>query len=149
MVLLRPADPPPFNSGSVFRTRIYNTRHQVTVGFDERSAGFVWFFSFLVWFSQVRKNYGNGKSLIILLDEPALSSFSNCEICPANHRTSGEPPVGTEVLPTITFRTFALAMAPFIARQWAFPADGAGVLPARPGCRMIVPQDGRGMRRAA
>lgn len=64
-------DPAPFNSGSIFRTRIENTRHGVTVGFDERSVGFVWFFSFLVWFSQVRENYGD--NLFILLDEPGLS----------------------------------------------------------------------------
>jgi hypothetical protein len=54
----RPNDPPPLNSGCIFRTRIRNERHRVTVAFDERSAGFVWFFSFLVWFSQVRKTYG-------------------------------------------------------------------------------------------
>lgn len=70
-------DPPPFNTGNVFRTRVYNTRHQVTVGFDERSAGFVWFFSFLVWFSQMKKNYGN--NLIILLDEPGLSLHAKAQ----------------------------------------------------------------------
>ena len=66
----RPQDPPPLNTGYIFRTRIRNTRHRVTVGFDERSSGFIWFFSFLVWFSQIRKNYG--KNLILLLDEPGL-----------------------------------------------------------------------------
>lgn len=39
---------PPSNSGYVFRTRIENLRHGVTVNFDERSSGFVWFFSDLV-----------------------------------------------------------------------------------------------------
>ena len=67
----RPADPPPFNSGHVFSLRVRNNRHRVTVGFDERSAGFVWFFSFLVWFSQMEQEYGD--KLIILLDEPGLS----------------------------------------------------------------------------
>lgn len=66
----RPEDPPPFNSGYIFRTRIENTRHGVTVSFDERSTGFVWFFSFLVWFSHIRKEYG--ENLLILLDEPGL-----------------------------------------------------------------------------
>ena len=33
--------------------------------------GFVWFFSFLVWFSQVKNNYGD--DLFLLLDEPGLS----------------------------------------------------------------------------
>ena len=67
----RPGDPPPFNSGWVFRTRIENFRHGVSVPFDERSTGFVWFFSFLVWFSQLKKHYGD--NLIVLLDEPGLS----------------------------------------------------------------------------
>jgi hypothetical protein len=66
-----PGDLPPFNQGVVFRTRIKNTRHRATVPFDDRSAGFVWFFSFLVWFSQVKAEYG--ASLVILLDEPGLS----------------------------------------------------------------------------
>ena len=66
-----PKDDTPFNSGSVFETRIENTRHRVTVRFDERSTGFVWFFSFLVWFSQMKRNFGN--RLIILLDEPGLT----------------------------------------------------------------------------
>lgn len=70
-------DPPPFNSGFVMRTRIENTRHGVTTRFDDRSAGFVWFFSFLVWFSQVRKNYGD--NLIILLDEPGLSLHAKAQ----------------------------------------------------------------------
>lgn len=73
----RPQDPPPFNSGYIFWTRIKNTRHGVTVGFDERSTGFVWFFSFLVWFSQVKKNYG--ENLFILLDEPGLSLHAKAQ----------------------------------------------------------------------
>jgi len=73
----RPEDPPPFNEGWVFHTRIKNRRHGVTVSFDERSAGFVWFFSFLVWFSQVKKNYG--EKLIILLDDPGLSLHARAQ----------------------------------------------------------------------
>lgn len=67
----RPGDPAPFNSGYVFRTTIMNKNHGVKINFDERSSGFVWFFSFLVWFSQIKSNYGD--KLIILLDEPALN----------------------------------------------------------------------------
>ena len=67
----RDEDEPPYNAGFVFHTRIYNSRHGVTVSFDERSAGFVWFFSFLVWFSQVKKTYGD--NVLILLDDPGLS----------------------------------------------------------------------------
>jgi hypothetical protein len=64
-------DPAPFNTGRVFRTRVENQLHQVTVPFDDRSTGFVWFFSFLALFSQVKKR-SDGR-LILLLDEPGLS----------------------------------------------------------------------------
>jgi predicted ATPase len=67
----QPGDPPPFNQGRILHTRIFNPLHEVSVNFDARSRGFVWFFSFLVLFSQVRKAYG--KDVIILLDEPGLS----------------------------------------------------------------------------
>jgi predicted ATP-dependent endonuclease of OLD family len=67
----RRLDPPPYNTGYVFRIRIKNNRHKVTLSFDERSSGFVWFFSFLVWFSQLKRSYE--KNLIILLDEPGLT----------------------------------------------------------------------------
>ena len=64
-------DPPPFNSGTVFETRIRNERHRASVNFGERSTGFIWFFSFLVWFSQMKENYGD--KLVVLLDEPGLT----------------------------------------------------------------------------
>jgi len=63
-------DPAPFNAGPVARARVKNNIHRVTVPFSERSAGFVWFFSFLVRFSQLKDNFGN---VIILLDEPGLT----------------------------------------------------------------------------
>lgn len=65
-----PQDTAPFNTGIIVRTRILNTLHDMTVEFDNRSAGFVWFFSFLVLFSQVSKKHGN---VVILLDEPGLN----------------------------------------------------------------------------
>jgi energy-coupling factor transporter ATP-binding protein EcfA2 len=73
----RKSDPPPFNSGWVFRTRIENQRHRADTSFDDRSRGFVWFFSFLVWFYQLQKLYGN--NLIILLDEPGLSLHARAQ----------------------------------------------------------------------
>lgn len=66
-----PHDPPPFNAGWVFRTRVQNKLHDVTVSFDDRSSGFIWFFSFLVWFSQLQRL--NGDRIIVLLDEPGLT----------------------------------------------------------------------------
>lgn len=73
----RPEDPPPYNGGFIFHTRIRNTRHGVTVSFDERSAGFVWFFSFLIWFSQLKRTYGD--HLFILLDDPGLSLHARAQ----------------------------------------------------------------------
>ena len=67
----RPNDPPPFNDGYGFSTRIRNERHRASVNFDERSTGFIWFFSFLIWFSQMKANYAD--KLIVLLDEPGLT----------------------------------------------------------------------------
>lgn len=63
-------DPPPFNEGIVGRARIHNNLHRVDVPFSERSAGFIWFFSFLVKFAKVRDNKG---PIILLLDEPGLT----------------------------------------------------------------------------
>lgn len=63
-------DKAPFNSGPVARARVENSLHGVTVPFSERSAGFIWFFSFLVKFAQIRKSQGN---VILLLDEPGLT----------------------------------------------------------------------------
>ncbi|MCL3882668.1 AAA family ATPase [Marivita sp. GX14005] len=66
----RPQDPAPFNAGAVARARVYNQLHRASVPFSERSAGFVWFFSFLVQFAMMRRETDN---VIILLDEPGLT----------------------------------------------------------------------------
>ena len=73
----RPNDPHPYNSGEVVQLRIRNNRHRVTTPFDARSAGFVWFFSFLVWFYQMEKIHGS--NLVILLDEPGLSLHATAQ----------------------------------------------------------------------
>jgi len=72
-VRINPEEPAPYNSGPNLHIRIYNRRHRVTVGFDQRSRGFIWFFSFLVWFDSVKQQLGTASSLILLLDEPGLS----------------------------------------------------------------------------
>jgi predicted ATP-dependent endonuclease of OLD family len=73
----RPEDPAPWNSGSIFRARIDNRRHKSDTNFDDRSSGFVWFFSFLVWFSQLKKHYHD--QLVILLDEPGLTLHARAQ----------------------------------------------------------------------
>ena len=41
-----PGDLAPYNTGKIFQTRIENTRHEATINLNDRSTGFVWFFSF-------------------------------------------------------------------------------------------------------
>lgn len=64
-------DPAPFNSGAVGRARIYNLLHKADTSFSERSAGFTWFFSFLVKFDRVKKDATS--NVFLLLDEPGLT----------------------------------------------------------------------------
>ena len=59
-----PLGQPPF-----LDIRIRNQRHRVTLNFGERSQGFMWFFSFLAYFSEYRDS---DERLILLLDEPGL-----------------------------------------------------------------------------
>jgi hypothetical protein len=66
-----PEDGPPLNLGPVINLRIYNPRHAVTVPFDERSRGFVWFFSFYAYFSNIPED--PLRNTILLLDEPGLN----------------------------------------------------------------------------
>ena len=68
----KPNDPPPFNTGMVADIRIKNTNHKATLPLSERSAGFVWFFSFLAQFKQLEKTTDNANA-VILLDEPGLT----------------------------------------------------------------------------
>lgn len=66
----RPGDTPPLNAGTIAWARIHNQLHRVDTPFSERSAGFVWFFSFLVKFAQVQNEES---PVVLLLDEPGLT----------------------------------------------------------------------------
>lgn len=66
-------DTAPYNSGVNLYIRIKNRRHGVTVPFDQRSKGFIWFFSFLVWFDAVQSRAATQDALVLLLDEPGLN----------------------------------------------------------------------------
>lgn len=75
-----PKDDVPYNNGANLYLRIKNRRHRVTTSFAQRSRGFIWFFSFLVWFDSVKQQVnlagaeaGATRSLILLLDEPGLA----------------------------------------------------------------------------
>lgn len=57
--------------------RIYNSKHRVTLPLKNRSKGFLWFFSFLVWFSKIQGN--KQCKYILLLDEPGLSLHASAQ----------------------------------------------------------------------
>ena len=69
-------DEAPFDSGTIMEARVRNNIHRMTVPFSERSAGFVWFFSFLIKFAKVAKD---NPRLIILLDEPGLTLHAKAQ----------------------------------------------------------------------
>ena len=63
-------DPEGMKSGMNIWGRVRDTKHMVSTALGTRSRGFVWFFSFLAWYSKLHKE---GEDLILLLDEPGLS----------------------------------------------------------------------------
>lgn len=74
-----PDDEAPFDNGANLYLRIKNRRHRgVSTPFQQRSRGFIWFFSFLVWFDSVQHQLDPStaaaeRDLILLLDEPGLA----------------------------------------------------------------------------
>lgn len=68
---------PPLNEGPILEIRVKNQRHRVSVPFDERSRGFVWFFSFLAYFSELEE--ASDRDLILLLDEPGMSLHATAQ----------------------------------------------------------------------
>ncbi|WP_331738548.1 AAA family ATPase [Embleya sp. NBC_00896] len=62
---------PPLNEAPILQVRVKNLRHRASVPFDDRSRGFVWFFSFLAYFNELEAAEDN--NLVLLLDEPGLS----------------------------------------------------------------------------
>lgn len=57
--------------------RIRNTKHRVSLPLGNRSRGFIWFFSFLVWFSKIQAD--RSQKYIILLDEPGLNLHASAQ----------------------------------------------------------------------
>jgi len=66
----RPEDPEGMQSGQNIWGRVYDQVHWATTELGSRSKGFVWFFSFLAWYEDVKRS---GDDVILLLDEPGLS----------------------------------------------------------------------------
>jgi predicted ATPase len=65
-----PGDPEGMREGTNIWGEVYDMRHQVSTGLGARSRGFVWFFSFVAWYSQIKRSKQN---VILLLDEPGLT----------------------------------------------------------------------------
>jgi predicted ATP-dependent endonuclease of OLD family len=58
------------------RIRLWDDRHLLSLGFEERSTGFRWFFSFLTAFSAYDRE---SSPIIILLDEPGLGLHARAQ----------------------------------------------------------------------
>ena len=65
-----PNDPENMRTGTNIWGEVYDSKHLSSTGLGTRSAGFVWFFSFLAWYSSIKKK---NEPLVLLLDEPGLS----------------------------------------------------------------------------
>ena len=72
----QPEDPEGMRSGMNIWGRVHDTKHMVSTPLRTRSRGFVWFFSFLAWYSQLRRK---GENIILLLDEPGLSLHAKAQ----------------------------------------------------------------------
>ncbi|HEY6447703.1 MAG TPA: AAA family ATPase, partial [Acidobacteriaceae bacterium] len=63
-------DPEGMRQGINVWGEVYDTAHWAHTPLGTRSRGFVWFFSFLAWYEDVKRK---GQNVILLLDEPGLS----------------------------------------------------------------------------
>lgn len=63
-------DPEGMRQGVNVWGEVYDSVHWATTPLSNRSRGFVWFFSFLAWYEDVKRQ---GQNVILLLDEPGLS----------------------------------------------------------------------------
>jgi predicted ATPase len=57
--------------------RVENPKHGVTLSLKNRSKGFNWFFSFIVWFSKIQED--KDSNYILLLDEPGLNLHASAQ----------------------------------------------------------------------
>lgn len=63
-------DPEGMQNGVNIWGEVYDTVHMASTPLDSRSRGFVWFFSFLAWYEDIKRQEHD---VILLLDEPGLS----------------------------------------------------------------------------
>ena len=73
----RPGDPENMREGTNIWAEVLDQKHFVNTALGTRSRGFVWFFSFLAWYSRVRTT--TTQRVILLLDEPGLSLHAKAQ----------------------------------------------------------------------
>ncbi len=61
----------------ILNIRVRNKKHRVSLPLRNRSRGFIWFFSFIVWFSKIQS--AGTKNFILLLDEPGLNLHASAQ----------------------------------------------------------------------
>lgn len=61
----------------ILNIRVNNQRTGVSLPLENRSKGFNWFFSFLVWFKKIQEDRNN--TYILLLDEPGLNLHAKAQ----------------------------------------------------------------------
>ena len=61
----------------ILNIRVKNTQKRVSLPLKNRSKGFNWFFSFLVWFKRIQED--TSSNYILLLDEPGLNLHASAQ----------------------------------------------------------------------
>jgi hypothetical protein len=73
----RPGDPEGMTQGTNIWAEVADQKHFVNTALGTRSRGFVWFFSFLAWYSRLKAT--TKERIILLLDEPGLSLHARAQ----------------------------------------------------------------------
>jgi predicted ATP-dependent endonuclease of OLD family len=73
----RPGDPEGMRAGTNIWADVVDQKHHVNTALGTRSRGFVWFFSFLAWYSRLKTTVQ--QRVILLLDEPGLSLHAKAQ----------------------------------------------------------------------
>lgn len=73
----RPGDPENMRAGTNIWAEVADQKHFVNTALGTRSRGFVWFFSFLAWYSRLKTTAQ--QRIILLLDEPGLSLHAKAQ----------------------------------------------------------------------
>ena len=73
----RPGDPEGMREGTNIWAEVADQKHFVNTALGTRSRGFVWFFSFLAWYSRLKST--TQQRIILLLDEPGLSLHARAQ----------------------------------------------------------------------